>query len=119
MVWLTVGAVVLVATSRALMPGPFEEHPSVENPLGIAGTRPVFELVVGVGALIFLICLFAGVVSVLMRFSRSRGDERQQLKWFVYASALIPVSLVANSLFPDLAWSIGVHGRRSCRSPSV
>jgi hypothetical protein len=48
----------------------------------------------------------AAVVSVVLRFRRARGVERQQLKWFTYAAALLVVSYsVANSLLPEGAVS--------------
>jgi hypothetical protein len=36
----------------------------------------------------------AAVASVVLRFRRSRGVERQQLKWFTYAAVLIAVSFL-------------------------
>ena len=44
-----------------------------------------------VEALAFPLMLLAGlaaVVSLFARFSRARGEERQQIKWFAYAAAL-------------------------------
>jgi hypothetical protein len=47
----------------------------------------------------------ASVASLIVRFVRSRGDERRQLKWLAYASALVGVtaviSLTIESLYPD------------------
>jgi hypothetical protein len=37
-------------------------------------------------------------VSLVLRFRRSRGEERQQLKWFTYAGALLPLSLLGDYL---------------------
>jgi hypothetical protein len=36
--------------------------------------------------------------SLVLRFRRSRGEERQQLKWFTYAAALVPLSVVGDAL---------------------
>jgi hypothetical protein len=47
--------------------------------------------------------MVAAVASLVIRFRRSRGVERQQLKWFTYAGALtILWLLVTESLIPDV-----------------
>jgi hypothetical protein len=47
--------------------------------------------------------MVAAVASLVVRFRRSRGVERQQLKWFTYAGALtILWLLVTESLIPDV-----------------
>jgi hypothetical protein len=54
--------------------------------------------------------LFAGIASLVVRHRRSRGTERQQLKWFVYGAAMPPLALLGNDLFPSLSWLIGGVG---------
>jgi hypothetical protein len=44
----------------------------------------------------------AAVASVNMRFRRARGVQRQQLKWFTYAVALVVVVTFASDFFPAL-----------------
>jgi signal transduction histidine kinase len=105
--WLFVVMIALVALRVAFAPGPFADFLAVTNPLGIEGARPVFELISAMmspGSVPFLL---AGVAAMVVRFRRSRGDERQQLKWFTYAVFLIPISLIGNGLFPDFAWLMG------------
>ena len=56
-----------------------------------------------------LLVLLAGVISMIVRFRRSGEEERLQLKWFMYASAVAAVViLVATQLSNDplLEWEI-------------
>jgi hypothetical protein len=49
----------------------------------------------------------AAVASLVVRFRRSRGEERLQLKWFTYAGALLPSLLLGDLLpVPDAANSV-------------
>jgi hypothetical protein len=52
------------------------------------------------GLLLFL--LAAAVVSLVVRFRRSRGVKRQQLKWFTYAGVLVLLARLSNPLLPVL-----------------
>ena len=54
----------------------------VVAPLGAA-----YKLATGIGPLVFL----AGAVSMIVRFRRSAQEQRLQLKWFMYASAVSAV----------------------------
>ena len=74
-------------------------HHVITNPIGIAGIENPEESTVG-GALLGLMTLSALVAfgSLVLRFRRSRGEERQQLKWFTYAGALVPLTWLADVL---------------------
>ena len=110
LVWIAAGAIVVGTVSFALMPGPLDSYPSVDNPFGIEGAKGAFELLLSVGALVTVVTLFIGIASLVVRYRRSRGAERQQIKWFTYAAAVIPLTLLGNTLFPDLSWLIGSVG---------
>jgi signal transduction histidine kinase len=90
---ITVGAIGLLLTPRLY--GEFEQY---ENPLGFAPAS-VSNALLSIGFLALLAAVVASFVALIRRFGRSRGDERQQMKWFVTASVLVfavevPVTIV-------------------------
>ena len=70
------------------------------NPFGIEGLRnigvavPVPIFVLGIPTMLL------SVASLVLRFRRSRGEARQQLKWFAYAGVLIVCALFVPLLVP-------------------
>ncbi|MBA3636401.1 MAG: hypothetical protein H0W57_08295 [Rubrobacteraceae bacterium] len=98
----------------AVSPGPLTEFPSASNPLGIEGaTLP--EPMLAVGELVGAVCVVAVILSLILRFYFSRGEERLQLKWFTYATTVgISTPLLLSSLAPAafevlgrLLWTLG------------
>ena len=76
----------------------------IDNPIGIEGLTSVEKLpVFGVLGLLGLGVGGVGAsASVVVRFRRSRGIERQQMKWFVYAATLLLVfsaSILASDVY--------------------
>lgn len=45
-----------------------------------------------------ILCLVLGLLSLIHRYRRASGVERQQLKWFVFGLGLIPFSVAFDSL---------------------
>jgi uncharacterized membrane protein YkvI len=95
-------ATVGVTALTALKPTLQDEDYVVRNPIGLAGVQNPEQS--AVGAVLFgllLACMVAAALSLVLRFRRSQGVERQQLKWFTYAGALMILSLLATDfLFP-------------------
>jgi hypothetical protein len=72
---------------------------SVPNPVGLRGSAAeMVERALVVAFLSFLLLLPAALASLVVRFRRARGQERQQLKWLLYAVALSAAVSVANGL---------------------
>ena len=98
----------------ALSPGPFAEFPSASNPFGVEGAMPP-EPVLAAGGFMLLACMVAVGLSLILRFYRSRGEERLQLKWFTYAATVaLPTPLLLSVISPAayemlgrLAWTLG------------
>ena len=89
--WLAAVAALLLLVGTALEPGRFDQDPftSVENPAGIGGAKAVFRALGDSGWELFLLVILASAISVVLRFRRSRGEERAQLKWIATAAALL------------------------------
>jgi hypothetical protein len=88
------------------------EIPSIENPLGIDGfTNAEAGRLFEVSAVILLVAFVGSVASVTVRFRRSRGVERLQLKWFSYAVGLMLAwTLVGEVLWEDVLGNDDVLG---------
>jgi hypothetical protein len=106
--WRPVAAVAAVGTAAiimlsALQPTLQNDDYPVRNPVGLAGVPDPEEG--ALGAVLFgllLVCAAAAVISVVLRFGRSQGVERQQLKWFTYAATLMILFMVLTDyLFPE------------------
>jgi hypothetical protein len=81
---------VLLVLGLSLAPGTLDErnYPGARNPVGVEGAGPFLEGTTTVGTAFALLGLLLAVVSMIVRFRRSSGVERQQLKWIVYAGAV-------------------------------
>jgi signal transduction histidine kinase len=69
-------------------------------------------LVLELGFLAELVLVVLSFIALAVRFIRSRGEERLQLKWFVSAAALVAVTLIislfANTPHSSLAFDIAL-----------
>jgi hypothetical protein len=106
--WRPVAAVAAVAAAAlellaALQPTIQlqDEDYWVDNPFGLAWIPDPETSAVG-GALAGLLtaCIVAAIISLVVRFRRSRGVERQQLKWFTYAGALLLLTIPVGAYLP-------------------
>ena len=76
----------------------------VENPFGVSAalgggltTQDLFGDFSEVGPALLLISSIAALVSLILRLHRASGDERQHLKWFLYAT--VPASVSFSYIF--------------------
>jgi hypothetical protein len=97
--WATVpvGAVLFFGT--AFVPGPLDEYPAVVNPYGIES--PAVKVIGDAAFLALIPIALAAIASVVIRFRRAQGVERQQLKWVAAAAALLPVVFTGAGLASD------------------
>jgi hypothetical protein len=100
--WLTAAVTAVMTALTLLQPelnlGTVPDR-VIANPIGVAGVGGFLESPVVVALIVLLVVLAAAAFgSLVVRFRRSRGEERQQLKWFTYAAALVPLSVVGDAL---------------------
>jgi hypothetical protein len=93
------GLVVLLTPFRA---GPLEYFPKIQNPSGVpALPQTAFPDL----ALVYFVVLLVATVSLLVRFRRARGDERQQLKWVAVAAVVFGAAAVVGPRWLPLVLS--------------
>ncbi len=89
--WSAGFGVVGIFLVEGMGPGPIEDYPTIQNPYGVESA--VREVV----ALVVLLALVIGVIgsatSLVRRFRRARGEQRQQMKWIVFAGATAAVTI--------------------------
>jgi hypothetical protein len=97
--WLPVAVLAGIAASGFVLPRafmdtlPLNEAPGyrIDNPIGIEGLGSVENLPL-FGVLLnglLAIAFIGAAASVVVRFRRSRGVERLQMKWFVYVTVVL------------------------------
>jgi hypothetical protein len=93
------GLVVLLSPFR---PGPLEYFPKIRNPTGIpALPQTAFPDL----TLIYFVVLLVATVSLVVRFRRARGDERQQLKWVAVAAVVLGAGTIVGPRWLPLVLS--------------
>jgi hypothetical protein len=99
LIWISGGAVIVYVLAAAIAPYPLISTPFPSDLLGMDGfNQEFFDPVAIIAYSIFMLGIFASISSLFVRLSRSKGVERQQIKWFVFASAFFIPGLTLFSL---------------------
>ena len=95
LVWATGLGIAFAVLAVALAPGALaNSDPRTTNPYGIEVLEVPLKIMSAAGGLLITASVVLSLVSLVIRFRRSRGVERQQLKWFSYAGVLVVGSLM-------------------------
>jgi len=86
--WLSGVMIVLLSTAEGLYPGPLPERGGVRNPFGLEEHPWIADAEIVLLPLLPL-CILASAVSLVLRFRRSGGEVREQIKWIAFAAAFM------------------------------
>ena len=102
--WLSGVMIVLLSAVILLAPGPLETLEGVRNPFGLED-HPWVEDVGYVVLPLLPVCILASAASLVLRYRRSRGEERQQIKWIALAASFVGVmyliAMAASAMLPS------------------
>jgi hypothetical protein len=106
--WLSGAMIVVLSAAILLAPGPLEGLEGSRNPFGLEGA-PWVEYAAYIVLPLLPLCFLASVLSLVLRYRRSGGEEREQIKWIAYAASVVGllylIAMVASAMFPsEEAW---------------
>jgi hypothetical protein len=95
--WLSGAVIVLASAGVALVPQPLPELGGIQNPFGLYGYPEVADALFNV-LLLLPLCILASAVSLIVRFRRSGGEVREQIKWIAFAASLLGLVLLVEAV---------------------
>jgi hypothetical protein len=99
--WFSGVVIVVLSVAGGLAPGPLENQGRIRNPFGIEALPWLQDAVYLILPLLPL-CIFASAVSMVLRYRRSRGEVRQQIKWVAFVASLSGLSYLIPMIFASV-----------------
>ncbi len=91
-----VAAFGLTALGTAITPGPMDGFGTVTNPVGVTALEGLLDGLVSLASGVAFCTFLVALASIFVRLRRAHGVERQQLKWFAYATVMMVLAQVLN-----------------------
>jgi hypothetical protein len=89
--WCAALGITGVFVTGALTSGPLEDYPEIQNPFGVDTT--LLDPLTGLSFLLTLVGVVGSSASLIVRYRRARGEQRQQIKWLAFAGGLVAVTI--------------------------
>jgi hypothetical protein len=90
--WLSGVVIVLLGVDIVLAPGELSDLEGVRNPVGLEGASWLADAEI-VLLLLFVACILASAVSLILRYRHSGGEVREQIKWIALAGSFVGLLL--------------------------
>lgn len=102
--WFGAGGAVVAAFVMAFKAGPLNNAPFVgANPYALFDDSSLSFFYYGMGGL--ALAGAGSAASLFVRYRRSRGVERQQLKWLAFEAIVLAIAVVIGSVFQTYVWA--------------
>jgi hypothetical protein len=116
--WLAGGGLAALLVGLATAPGRFEDT-RVDNPTGLDSLPWVPGVLTAVGGGALILALVGSLASLRARYRWGGPDERQQLKWLLYAGALVLTGVLVSLPIESLAGEAGVNVSNAITSVTI
>jgi signal transduction histidine kinase len=107
--WAAALGLAMTVLVLMLHPGPLSSWGLEANPFGIPGAAPIFDRLLDFGTVFFSIGVLGSLAAFAVRFRRSAGTEREQMKWLAYAVGVYVLVAALSSVvwffLPDFPWN--------------
>jgi signal transduction histidine kinase len=97
----TVAFIALFVVGYSLAPTALEDAglpPAVKNPLGVDALEPLADIVGVTAGMGLLVIAPLSLAALVLRYRRSRGEERQQIRWLAYVAGTTAALIVTSLL---------------------
>jgi hypothetical protein len=105
--WLTGVTLVSVSLLVALSPAPLQSLGGTQNPFALDLPSWVADATYVILPLLPL-CMLASAASLVARYRRAVGEQRQQIKWIAFAAVIVVLmylaAMVSSFVFPSWGW---------------
>jgi two-component system NarL family sensor kinase len=106
MVWAAWGFIATGTISNLFIVEKVQGLPNVDNPTAIASAQPLLTALGVVALTCLLLSVGAGIAGLIVRWRRSIGEQRQQLKWFLAGVVPLLVPMALHDQFPSITGAL-------------
>lgn len=96
--WMAATSMALLFVGLSLSSSAFEGLP-VENPYALESSSPLVLVLEGGGFYLLVAAILASVASLIVRYRRAVGEERQQLKWVAFGVVMLGLGIAGSVLW--------------------